>query len=107
MLILTRHVIDNYKHLPSVVISQHANRYQWHNGDPLYDGLRMLSRLRISHIKSQSNINLRCVWAPGCQIETRPSGKAGKIDDNREAKAGPFYVEALSSLFPGQPVPEP
>lgn len=65
----------------------------------------MLLRLRIPHVKSQGYVNLRCVWTLGCPIETRPSEEAGKIDGNREAKAGPFYAEAFSSLFPGQPVP--
>ncbi|KAL1590038.1 hypothetical protein WHR41_01446 [Cladosporium halotolerans] len=65
----------------------------------------MLSRLRIPHIKSQGYVNMRCVWTLGCPIETRPSEEAGKIDENREAKAGAFYAKAFSSLFPGQPVP--
>lgn len=101
-----RNIIDNYNHLPSAVIFYHANRYQWHSDDPLYDGLRMLSRLRIPHIKAQGYVNLRCVWTLGCPIETRPSEEAGKIDGSCEAKAGSFYAEAFSSLFPGQPVPE-
>jgi hypothetical protein len=93
------------------MIFQHANRYQWHNDDPLYDGQRMLSRLQLPFVKAQGYVNLRCVWTLGCPSEIRPSKEyiapppAGE-EVSEEARAGAFYKPAFEELFPGEPVPE-
>ena len=93
------------------MIFQHANRYQWHNDDPLYDGQRMLSRLQLPFVKSQGYVNLRCVWTLGCPAEIRPlkefispSENEGEVSE--KARAGAFYKPAFEKLFPGVPVPE-
>lgn len=93
------------------MIFQHANRYQWHNDDPLYDGQRMLSRLRLPFVKAQGYVNLRCVWTLGCRAEIRPleESRAPAADDARaseHARAGAFYKPAFEELFPDLPVPE-
>lgn len=94
------------------MISQHGNRYQWHNDDPLYDGKRMLSRLQIPFIIAQGYVNLRCVWTLGCPAEIRPieeynsSPPANDTDVSSGVKAGSFYKAAFETLFPDIPVPE-
>ena len=93
------------------MIFQHANRYQWHNDDPLYDGQRMLSRLQLPFVKAQGYVNLRCVWTLGCPAEIRPFKEfiAPSSDDaevSEEARAGAFYKPAFEELFPGVPVPD-
>jgi hypothetical protein len=93
------------------MIFQHANRYQWHNDDPLYDGQRMLSRLQLPFVKAQGYVNLRCVWTLGCPSEIKaleefqtPSSKAAEVPG--EARAGSFYKFAFGELFPGVAAPE-
>jgi hypothetical protein len=93
------------------MIFQHANRYQWHNDDPLYDGQRMLSRLQVPFVKAQGYVNLRCVWTLGCPAEIRPlkesiAPSSGDAEVSEEARAGAFYKPAFEELFPGVPVPE-
>lgn len=89
------------------MVFQHASRYQWHNDDPLYDGVRILSRLRLSHIRESGYSNLRCVWTLGCPEEIHPYTEEGApLPGQSEAKAGTYYREAFSELFPGQPVPD-
>ena len=108
------YIIDNYDQLSSILIFQHANRYQWHNDDPLYDGQRMLSRLQLPHIQAQGYVNLRCVWTLGCPAEIRPIKESEEAmathDDDRDVhgdmKTGPVYKPAFEALFPGEPVPE-
>ncbi|KAK4505842.1 hypothetical protein PRZ48_003807 [Zasmidium cellare] len=105
------YIVDNYDELADIVIFSHANRYQWHNDDPLYDGQRVLKRLRLSHILEQGYANLRCVWTLGCPDEIRPhieAEAASPASDPRssEARAGSFYRSAFEELFPGVEVPD-
>ena len=106
-----RYIIEQYDNLPDVLIFQHANRYQWHNDDPLFDGARSLSRLRIPHVLEQGYVNLRCVWTLGCPHEIRPfeeeSAARDRSDDQAvEDRAGDFYKASFEQLFAGLPVPE-
>ncbi|KAK5111028.1 hypothetical protein LTR62_005403 [Meristemomyces frigidus] len=105
------YIIDHYDSLPPVIIFQHANQYQWHNDDPLYDGLRMLERLSIPTVAREGYANLRCVWTLGCPVEIRPIEEAttrtlGIDGIPEDAKAGQYYKEAFEHLFPDVPVPE-
>jgi hypothetical protein len=94
------------------MIFQHANRYQWHNDDPLYDGQRMLSRLQLPHIQAQGYVNLRCVWTIGCPAELHPireyEAVLGELSEEitRDSRTGSVYKEAFEALFPGKDVPE-
>jgi hypothetical protein len=93
------------------MIFQHANRYQWHNDDPLYDGERMLHRLQLPYVRQEGYVNLRCVWTLGCPNEIHPlteegaplPGADGRSSDTR---AGTYYKRAFEYLFPGTPIPE-
>ncbi|KAF2158403.1 hypothetical protein M409DRAFT_71666 [Zasmidium cellare ATCC 36951] len=103
------YIIDHYTELPEVVVFSHANRYQWHNDDPWYDGLRVLSRLNLSYVKEQGYSNLRCVWTLGCPVEIRPLLEAEDdmaLSNSYDAGAGSFYKAAFEVLFPGVAVPE-
>ncbi|KAH0365600.1 hypothetical protein KCU65_g5971, partial [Aureobasidium melanogenum] len=98
-------IIDNYSSLPEIVIFLHAERYQWHNDDPLYDGVRTLSRLQIPYVLEQGYVNLRCVWTLGCPTEIRPlEHPANEITS--ETSASQVYAAAFQELFPGIPIPE-
>lgn len=108
---MTRYIIDNYDKLPSLMIFQHANRYQWHNDDPLYDGERMLSRLQMPFVEAQGYVNLRCVWTLGCPDEIRPLKEfvdmsSGDGESSSELRAGAYFKPAFEELFPGVSVPE-
>lgn len=105
------YIIDHYNNLPAVSIFLHAQRYQWHNDDPLYDGQRMLERLQMPYVKEQGCVNLRCVWTIGCPAEIHPVQE----EDHRQAvadsefesmRAGAYYKQAFQILFPGLPVPD-
>ncbi|THW03523.1 hypothetical protein D6D26_03421 [Aureobasidium pullulans] len=99
------YIIDNYSSLPDIVIFLHAERYQWHNDDPLYDGVRTLSRLRLPYILEQGYINLRCVWTLGCPHEIHPlDHPADEITS--ETHADQVYAAAFKKLFPDAPIPE-
>lgn len=92
------------------MIFQHANRYQWHNDDPLYDGKRMLERLQVPYIRGQGYVNLRCVWTLGCPVEIRPFAEEGTehpgdAEASGDEKVGSYYKQAFEHLFPDMPVP--
>ncbi|RMY62791.1 hypothetical protein D0863_10839 [Hortaea werneckii] len=102
------YIIDHYDQLPEIVIFQHANQYQWHNDDPLYDGRRMLERLQLPHVLEEGYVNLRCVWTLGCQVEIRPLIEETEMVPTAapsEQRAGWYYKEAFQFLFPEIPVP--
>lgn len=99
------YLIDNYFSLPDIVIFLHAERYQWHNDDPLYDGARSLSRLRLLYVREQGYVNLRCTWALGCPHEIHPlDHEATEISS--ETHADEVYAAAFRELFPGVKVPD-
>ncbi|KAI4936661.1 hypothetical protein J4E86_011278 [Alternaria arbusti] len=97
-------IIDNYHKLPGNILFLHAERYQWHNDDPDYDGLSILRKFRFSYLQEKGYLNLRCVWVLGCPNEIRPFEDAK--DPARPAPhAGQFYKQAFEELFPGRDVP--
>lgn len=104
-------IIDHYDELPDVTIFRHAGRFQWHEDDPLYDGGRVLSRLRIPYVQQQGYVNLRCDWVVGCPAEIEPHIEANASwpandPTNGGAIAGSFFLEVFEELFPGVYVPE-
>ncbi|KAK8004149.1 clathrin heavy chain [Apiospora arundinis] len=104
------YIIDNYHKLPDVVIFIHGRRYQWHNEDPLYDGVPVLQRFRIPYVLSHGFATLRCSWLLGCPLEMRPNLEAAaRWDDpgaDQRLKTEATYAKAYTQLFPGQPIPE-
>ena len=99
------YIIDNYFDLPDIVIFLHAERYQWHNDDPLYDNARSLSRLRLHYVRQEGYANLRCTWWLGCPHEIRPLDSEATVITN-ETHADEVYAAGFRYLFPGVEVPE-
>ncbi|KAL2220441.1 hypothetical protein M432DRAFT_638584 [Thermoascus aurantiacus ATCC 26904] len=96
------YIIDNYDHLPDVMLFIHSQRYQWHNDDPYYDGVPMISKVQTSYIEEKGYVNLRCTWVLGCPDEIHPF-----TDTHREdLHAGEYFKTGFMELFPGAKVPE-
>lgn len=106
------YIIDNYYSLPEVVVFSHAQRYQWHNDDPLYDGARMLAHLQIPYVQENGYANLRCAWKYGCPAEIRPlehgdePAPTDPVDYIMKDVKPFFYKRTFQTLFPGEKVPE-
>lgn len=106
-----RYIINHYDNLPEIIIFHHADRYQWHNDDPLYDSQRVLSRLQLPYVIEQGYVSLRCVWTLGCPTEIRPfieDDPVGSHEDTqpKDARTGVYFKEAFEELFPDFIVPE-
>ena len=82
------------------MIFLHALRYQWHNEDPMYDGVPMLQKLRLSHVDDVGYANLRCTWVLGCPHELTLKGNEEKMAATEKA-----YLPAFKELFPELPLP--
>ncbi|XHF99427.1 hypothetical protein AWENTII_002929 [Aspergillus wentii] len=96
------YIIDNYHKLPETMLFIHSQRFQWHNDDPYYDGVPMLSRFQVPYLQRQGYVNLRCTWALGCPVEIHPHS-----DTHREnVHAGEYFKTGFMELFPGADVPE-
>jgi hypothetical protein len=90
--------------LPANILFLHAERYQWHNDDPDYDGLSILRKFRFSYLQEKGYLNLRCVWVLGCPNEIRPLTDA--VDAaHTQPHAGHFYKQAFEVIFPGRDIP--
>ena len=95
------YIIDHYNHLPDIMVFIHSQRYQWHNDDPLYDGLPLLQSLQIPYVLSTGYVNLRCAWTLGCPSEIQLHRV---IDEKLPSESA--YPRAFQQLFPNQPLPD-
>jgi len=100
---LHRYIIDRYDTLPDVSIFIHSLRYQWHNEDPMYDGVPVLQHLRLSHVKARGYVSLRCTWTMGCPSELHPLNPSNSHDDRSQNERA--YADAFHHFFPDKPVP--
>ncbi|KAH8679831.1 hypothetical protein BGZ60DRAFT_400758 [Tricladium varicosporioides] len=96
------YIIDNYDKLPDLMVFMHANRYQWHNDDPLYDGVPMLKNLQLPYLLSQGYANLRCVWTLGCPSEMNL--EETNVDKSKTTWLA--YPRAFKELFPNETLPK-
>lgn len=99
---IARYIIDNYDNLPDYMLFIHANRFQWHNDDPYYDGQPMIANLQMAYLERQGYVNLRCVWVLGCPDEIHPFTEMRRED----VHAGAYFKSGFQQLFPGEPIPE-
>ncbi|KAK3936452.1 hypothetical protein QBC46DRAFT_321470 [Diplogelasinospora grovesii] len=101
------YIIDRYHSLPDIVLFLHAERFQWHNDNPDYDGLWSLQNLNLSHIRTSGYVNLRCVWVLGCPGEIKPveDEAATPTDGSSEIHTKHVFKRALQELLPGMDVP--
>lgn len=97
-----RYIIDNYDNLPDVMLFIHSLRFQWHNDDPYYDGVRMLRNFQMPYLEQQGYVNVRCAWSLGCPGEIHPLSDMHR--DN--VHAGEYFKNGFVELFPDMPVPE-
>ncbi|KAI9729115.1 MAG: hypothetical protein M1828_000200 [Chrysothrix sp. TS-e1954] len=98
------YIIDNYDRLPEVSVFLHGERYQWHNEDPMYDGVLMISKLRLEHVIEQGYANLRCTHAIGCPVELRPLDRSMLSTYSRD-RTQAVYARSLRELEPNITVP--
>ncbi|KMP05232.1 hypothetical protein CIRG_04913 [Coccidioides immitis RMSCC 2394] len=99
------YIIDHYNHLPDYMVFIHGLRYQWHNDDPIYDGVPILRNLRLPYVKSVGYAPLRCTWVPGCPAELHPLNPTEKGLPTRVA-AERAYASAFKTLLPNESVPK-
>ncbi|TVY81383.1 hypothetical protein LSUE1_G005564 [Lachnellula suecica] len=97
------YIIDTYENLPDLSVFMHSARWQWHNDDPLYDGIPMLKNLQLPYIISQGYTNLRCVWLLGCPAEMNLEAKPEEVDAAKTTEIA--YPQAFKELFPGEQMP--
>ncbi|OJJ44001.1 hypothetical protein ASPZODRAFT_72227 [Penicilliopsis zonata CBS 506.65] len=96
------YIIDNYDNLPDLILFIHPQRYQWHNDDPYYDGVPMLSNFQVPYLEEQGYVNLRCAWTLGCPSEIHPFSDTHRED----VHAGEYFKNGFMELFPGVEVPD-
>jgi hypothetical protein len=96
------YIIDNYDHLPDVMLFIHSQRYQWHNDDPYYDGVPIIRRFQVPYLQKQGYVNLRCAWTLGCPAEIHPHTDTHRDD----VHAGEYFKTGFMELFPGVDVPD-
>ncbi|KAB8339101.1 hypothetical protein FH972_022037 [Carpinus fangiana] len=107
------YIIDHYSTLPDISFFLHGKRYQWHNEDPLYDGVQVLKQFQLPYALREGFATLRCTWEFGCPSELRlntsrseeeikailadPKDSTEKIDDRGKTEA--VYPRAFAELF--------
>ncbi|KAF3902997.1 hypothetical protein ABW20_dc0107222 [Dactylellina cionopaga] len=99
------YIIDNYYKLPEYAVFIHSLRYQWHNEDPMYDGVPPIRNLRLSYLSEVGFLPLRCTWALGCPAELRPTNPHSTRTDDR-SRTEETYAEAFEILFPNMTIPD-
>jgi Protein of unknown function (DUF3431) len=101
-------IIDNYDHIPSAgAVFVHGARFQWHNDEPQYDNVALLSALNISRaLEPSAYHNLRCDWSlstcpssvpPQGSFETSSQATLVPWDDRAASDAG--LPNALATIF--------
>jgi hypothetical protein len=88
------------------MVFQHANRYQWHNEDPMYDGVPPIKNLRLDNVKEVGYASLRCSWTPGCPNEMLPESPNTPNDPMDPFGVRKIYADAFGKFFPEVSMPE-
>ncbi|KAL1971170.1 hypothetical protein VTN77DRAFT_122 [Rasamsonia byssochlamydoides] len=99
-------MIDRYWNLPEVTIFMHDKRYQWHNDNPLYDGVISIEDLQLDFVKSAGYVNLRCAWMWGCPTELEPARYLRERPDDPMHPTAMEFPDRFMELFPSVEVPE-
>jgi hypothetical protein len=79
----------------------HSKRFQWHNDDPLYDGVPMLRNFQVPFLEQEGYVNIRCAWSLGCPAEIKPLTDTHRND----VHAGEYFKTGFMELFPGALIP--
>lgn len=95
-------IIDNYEHIPAAgAVFVHGTRWSWHNDDPNYDNVALLSTLNIaSAVAPLGYHNLRCDWSVStCPASDPPQGS---FETSFQAVLVPWDDRAVSdAALPG------
>jgi len=89
-------LIDNYATLPAAgAVFVHGTRFSWHNDDPSYDNLALLTALNVSSaIEPAGYHNMRCDWSAGT---CPPNVKAqGSLETRMQAKLAPWELRTVA-----------
>lgn len=91
-----------------MTIFSHGTRYQWHNDDPMYDGMRVLQRLQMPVVRDKGYVSLRCAWRPGCPIAANPYLEEPEAPPkwNISAEIDYTWLGFLMQVFPGEERPK-
>lgn len=103
-----RHIINNYDQLSPITIFHHADRYSWHVDDPLYDGVRVLSRLQLPFVHEKGYANLRCTWQPGCPPSIHPYTEEPETPPKWDVvkELDYYYMGFFDRVFPAEAQPD-
>lgn len=82
----------------------HAQRYQWHNDDPMYDGIQPLKNLKLDSVDRDGYVSLRCSQAPGCPDVDGVHPKIKGTDDFWGYDH--LFGDAFVTFFPGRKLPK-
>ncbi|KAJ5161945.1 hypothetical protein N7492_007337 [Penicillium capsulatum] len=100
------YLIDRYDTLPEIVVFLHADRYQWHNDNPLYDTVISVNDLQLDYVRESGYVNLRCAGHPGCPAELEPARYLRDHGDDIDFGTPVQYPRKFQLLLPGVEVPE-
>ncbi|KAI9719858.1 MAG: hypothetical protein M1828_006079 [Chrysothrix sp. TS-e1954] len=104
------YIIDHYDDLPDYLVFSHAERWQWHNDDPMYDGIPVIRKLQLPYVNKVGYTNLRCAWKLGCPVQVKPGRILSKIEAafepwNERANTEAVFGRSFRELFPDAEVP--
>lgn len=99
-------MIDNYNRLPPYIFFIHAERFQWHNDDPNYDGVPLLRSFQFPYLRERGYVNLRCAWAVGCPSEIRPFTDEASGPEGEDVTTRMIFKNVFEELFPEKEVPQ-
>lgn len=99
------YIIDRYDTLPNKIVFLHAERFQWHNDNPDYDGVQLLQNFQFAYLEEEGYVNLRCVWVLGCPAELHPLEDAATGEQHKDQATGEIFRQAFGELLKDEPVP--
>lgn len=70
----------------------------------MYDGVPVLKRLRLPHVRNRGYVALRCTWMMGCPAELHPTSPTRGPDDRSQNEAA--YGPVFALFFPDKPIPD-
>lgn len=87
--------------MQSYSVFLHAQRYQWHNDDPMFDGVPPIQNLQLDAVDIRGYVSMRCTFGPGCPVGPKPRLK-GK---DKWPGHSHVYTERIKEWFPNIPIP--
>ncbi|KAL8921310.1 MAG: hypothetical protein Q9208_005783 [Pyrenodesmia sp. 3 TL-2023] len=102
VMIYLSYLIENYNHLPDIMLFMHSHRWTHHNNHLLgFDASQMIRALSDTHVIREGYVNMRCHWSPGCPEWLRPTTGQDTLGKQEETVLERCWRE----LFPFDPLP--